>query len=76
MFKVGDRVIAKGNYHDEQLGQYAPTCEQTVTEVRKSTSKSGQWIRTDYKDPYLEDGWIDSAWFELSGTDKVDGEEG
>jgi len=67
MFKVGDQVKATGNYKDEQLGHYAPTCVQTVTEVMKSGSASGQWIKTDH-----EDDWVDSAWFVLSGTDKVD----
>jgi len=60
VFKVGDVVKAERNYRDEQLGHYAPTCEQTITEVKKvdSVGTSGQWVKTN-----MEDDWIDSAWF-------------
>ena len=60
--KVGDKVKATGNYHDEQLGEYAYTGIQTVSKVLEievtRTAQSGQWVKTD-----KEKGWIDCAWF-------------
>jgi hypothetical protein len=62
MFQVGDKVKAIGNYHDEQLGQFAPASVQVITEVRNDApSKSGQWVKTDF-----ENDWIDSAWFQAA----------
>ena len=60
-FKVGDEVVAVGNYRDEQLGQFAYTGKQQVLHVRDlggELGTSGQWIKTN-----MESGWIDSAWF-------------
>lgn len=60
MFKVGDKVKAKGNYRDEQLGEFAPSVVQQIVEVRAVTlaGTSGQWVKTD-----IENDWIDAAWF-------------
>lgn len=62
-FKVGDCVIATGEYKDEQLGQFTCTEVQVVVAVKKVTEEgtSGQWIKTD-----VERDWIDSGWFKLA----------
>lgn len=62
MLQVGDKVRAKDNYRDEQLGEYAPYEVQTVTETKDVSGTygtSGLWIKTN-----LESDWIDAAWFE------------
>ena len=60
MFNVGDKVVASGNYKDEQLGEFATSDVQTVVEVKEVgyPGTSGQWIKTD-----KEKDWVDSAWF-------------
>jgi len=62
-FKVGDRVVASGNYHDEQLGQFATADVQTIIEIQSTDLEgtSGQWVKTDH-----EPSWTDSYWFDLA----------
>lgn len=69
-FKIGDKIVAVGNYEDEQLGDYAYTGVQTVlaiVDVRHLAGTSGWWLKTDHKDK------VDAAWFRLalSGTGNV-----
>ena len=54
MFKVGDKVLAKGNYEDEQLGEFAPYGILVVTGVRIhdetfliQTDKDQNWVWGD-----------------------------
>ena len=58
--KVGDRVIARGNYRDEQLGQYNYQGVQVITEVKRVNypGTSGLWVKTDKETDY-----IDAVWF-------------
>ena len=64
-FRVGDSVVARGNYQDEQLGHHAPTGDRTITKVKDVpySGTSGQWVQTD-----RESDWVDAAWFEKAGT--------
>lgn len=61
-FKPGDKVVATGNYEDEQQGCAAPRFPQKVLKVMNTTEAgtSGQWIQTD-----LTTDWVDAAWFRL-----------
>lgn len=68
-FRVGDHVVATGNYYDEQLGQIAPTDVQTVVEVLDNSQTSfHQLVKTNMS----RGEWVDSSWFQLA---KREGEQ-
>lgn len=61
-FKVGDHVIAKGNYWDEQLGEFAYTGAQVVQQIQETICNHSGWlVKVDHE----KDEWIDSSWFNL-----------
>ena len=59
-FKIGNKVLVKENYEDEQLGQFAPYGIQTVLEVKENATSLKQMIKIEERGE-----WIDETWFEF-----------
>ena len=67
-YKIGDKVILKGNPYDEQIPEELEkfvnlaSKTHTVTAIKDvgEIGTSGQWIKTD-----LISEWIDGHWFML-----------
>lgn len=57
-FKVGDIVLAVGNYWDEQLDEFAYIGRQTVTQIQDHGTEQ-QLVKVSNE----KDDWISAAWF-------------